>query len=63
MSLKIKLEKDYNIKIFTENIEQKSLEQIYLLLKQDSFKDSKIRIMPDVHSRKRSSNRFYRQFR
>ena len=39
-----------DLKIFTDNIEQKAVEQIELLLSQDAFKDSKIRIMPDVHA-------------
>lgn len=39
-----------NLKIFTDDIEQKALDQINELLNQDVFKDSKIRIMPDVHS-------------
>lgn len=38
-----------NIKIFTNNIDEKAIEQIDLLLKQEAFKNSKIRIMPDVH--------------
>lgn len=39
-----------NLKIFTDDIEQKALDQINELLNQDVFKDSKIRIMPDVHA-------------
>ena len=39
-----------NLKIFTENIEESAKEQINLLLKQETFKDCKIRIMPDVHA-------------
>lgn len=39
-----------NIKIFTQNIEKTAMEQIDLLLEQESFKDCKIRIMPDVHA-------------
>ena len=39
-----------NLKIFTENIEEKAKEQIDLLLEQEAFKDCKIRIMPDVHA-------------
>lgn len=39
-----------NIKIFTQNIEKPAMEQIDLLLEQESFKDCKIRIMPDVHA-------------
>jgi len=41
-----------NLKIFTDNIDEKAIEQIELLLQQDAFKDSKIRIMPDVHAGK-----------
>ena len=41
-----------DLKIFTDNIDDKALEQIDLLLEQDAFKDSKIRIMPDVHAGK-----------
>lgn len=39
-----------DLKIFTNNIEQKAKDQIDLLLEQDAFKDCKIRIMPDVHA-------------
>lgn len=39
-----------DLKIFTNNIEDNAKEQIDTLLKQEAFKDSKIRIMPDVHS-------------
>ena len=41
-----------DLKIFTGNIEQEAIEQINLLLEQDAFKDSKVRIMPDVHAGK-----------
>ncbi len=41
-----------NLKIFTDNIDEKAIEQIDLLLAQDAFKDSKVRIMPDVHAGK-----------
>ena len=41
-----------NLKIFTSNIEQEAVNQINELLEQDAFKDSKIRIMPDVHAGK-----------
>jgi len=41
-----------NLKIFTNNIEESAIEQIDLLLEQDAFKKSKIRIMPDVHAGK-----------
>ena len=39
-----------DLKIFTENIEQEALDQIYTLVKQPAFSDCKIRIMPDVHA-------------
>lgn len=39
-----------NIKIFTDNIDEKAKDQINLLLGQEPFKDCKIRIMPDVHA-------------
>ena len=41
-----------NLKIFTKNIEQEAIDQINELLEQEAFKDSKIRIMPDVHAGK-----------
>lgn len=41
-----------NLKIFTKNIEEKAKQQIDLLMNQDAFKDSKVRIMPDVHAGK-----------
>lgn len=41
-----------DLKIFTSNIEQEAIDQIDLLLNQEAFKDSKIRIMPDVHAGK-----------
>ena len=40
----------YNVKIFTDNIEETALEQIKQLLSIDVFSDKKIRIMPDVHA-------------
>ena len=39
-----------NLKIFTEDIEQAALTQIYQLLAQPAFRDAKVRIMPDVHA-------------
>lgn len=39
-----------DLKIFTNNIEDKAREQIDLLLEQEAFKDCKVRIMPDVHA-------------
>lgn len=41
-----------NLKIFTKDIEEAAIEQIDLLLKQEPFKDCKVRIMPDVHAGK-----------
>lgn len=41
-----------DIKIFTDNIEDVAIEQINELLNQEAFKDSKVRIMPDVHAGK-----------
>lgn len=39
-----------NLKIFTDNIEEKALEQINNLLAQPAFSECKVRIMPDVHA-------------
>ena len=39
-----------DLKIFTDNIEDKALQQVNELLEQDAFKDCKVRIMPDVHA-------------
>ena len=41
-----------DLKIFTDNIEKTAVEQINRLLEQEAFKNSKIRIMPDVHAGK-----------
>lgn len=41
-----------DLKIFTNNIEEEAIKQIDELLEQEAFKDSKIRIMPDVHAGK-----------
>lgn len=41
---------DYDVKIFTDNIEDSALDQIKRLLSIDVFSDKKIRIMPDVHA-------------
>ena len=40
----------YNVKIFTDNVEDTALDQIKQLLSIDVFSDKKIRIMPDVHA-------------
>ena len=39
-----------DLKIFTDNIEEKALAQVQQLLAQAAFKDAKVRIMPDVHA-------------
>ena len=41
---------EYDVKIFTDNIEENALAQIKELLSIDVFSDKKIRIMPDVHA-------------
>lgn len=41
-----------DLKIFTDNIEKEAVEQVDLLLKQEPFKNCKVRIMPDVHAGK-----------
>ena len=41
-----------DLKIFTENIDDIALKQINELLEQEAFKNSKVRIMPDVHAGK-----------
>ena len=40
----------YDVKIFTDNIDDSALEQIRQLMEVDVFSDKKIRIMPDVHA-------------
>lgn len=40
----------YDVKIFTDTIEEKALEQVKQLLSIDVFSDKKIRIMPDAHA-------------
>ena len=40
----------YDVKIFTDNIEENAIEQIKELLSIDVFADKKIRIMPDVYA-------------
>ena len=39
-----------NLKIFTENIAEETLNQIHTLIEQPAFADCKVRIMPDVHT-------------
>ena len=41
---------NYDVKIFTDNIEEKAIEQIRRLMSIDVFSGCKIRIMPDVHA-------------
>ncbi len=41
---------EYNLKIFTDNIEQEALDQIYDLVRLPQFRGAKIRIMPDAHA-------------
>jgi RNA-splicing ligase RtcB len=41
-----------NLKIFAETVEQEAIDQVMLLLNQPSFKDCKVRIMPDTHAGK-----------
>lgn len=52
LNYKHKLESEYDLKVFTNNVEYECLEQIELLLQQEMFKDCKIRIMSDCHSGK-----------
>ena len=40
----------YDVKIFTDNVEESAIEQIRRLLSIDVFADKKIRIMPEVHA-------------
>lgn len=49
---KNKLEKEYDIKIFTDNVEFECLNQTETLLQQEVFKDCKVRLMPDTHAGK-----------
>lgn len=39
-----------NAKIFTNNVDSKAISQVIELCNQEIYKDSKIRIMPDVHA-------------
>lgn len=41
-----------NLKIFTQNIDQKSIEQIDSIMETKAFSNAKVRIMPDVHAGK-----------
>lgn len=40
----------YNVRVFTNNVEENAIEQIKQLLSIDVFSNCKIRIMPDVHA-------------
>ncbi len=40
---------NYDLKIFTENIGPRALNQVYTLMEQSTFYEQKVRIMPDVH--------------
>jgi len=47
----LEIQGQYNTaKIFTDNVEQKAISQIYNLLNQSFVQNCKIRIMPDVHA-------------
>lgn len=46
----MKTVENYNVKIYTDNIEDSACEQIKELLSIDVFSKCKIRIMPDVHA-------------
>lgn len=41
-----------DLKIFTDNIEQKAIDDINAFMELEAFKNSKVRIMPDVHAGK-----------
>lgn len=41
-----------DLKIFTDNIEEQAIKDIDAFMDLDAFKDSKVRIMPDVHAGK-----------
>lgn len=41
-----------DLKIFTKNIEQKAIDDINSFMELEAFKNSKVRIMPDVHAGK-----------
>lgn len=40
-----------DVKVYADlnKVDQKAIDQVYALVKEDAFKDSKVRIMPDVH--------------
>ena len=41
-----------DVKIFTDNIEEEALNTVHDIADSKAFEDTKIRIMPDVHSGK-----------
>ena len=41
---------NYDLRIFTDNIEPEAVNQIYTLIAQPPFAGSRVRIMPDVHA-------------
>lgn len=41
---------NYDLKIFTDNIEPEAVNQVYTLIAQPPFAGSRVRIMPDVHA-------------
>src|SRR5690554_3435828 len=40
---------NYDLKIYAKDVEKDALNQIYTLMEREAFKNSKVRIMPDVH--------------
>ena len=51
LEYKRKLENEYDLKIFTDNVEYECLQQLEVLLQQEAFKGCKIRIQSDCHAR------------
>lgn len=52
LGYKQKLEKEYDFKVFTNNVDFPCLQQTEELLKQEAFKNTKVRLMPDTHAGK-----------
>lgn len=50
VNFNIKRIMNYDLKIFTENIEPEAINQVYTLIAQAPFSGSRVRIMPDVHA-------------
>lgn len=46
----MKIIENYDVKIFTDNVEESAIEQIKRLMSIDVFSCCKVRIMPDVHA-------------